>query len=104
MLVLFPAEVGWLGEGGGDVHDWREGRADEAHRIGLVNHVYERGELLDQAKAIAGVMVSKSKMGLRLTKDALNASLNICSFEDANKIEDGNQAFLIVSGMLEGSV
>lgn len=78
--------------------------AEEAYRIGLVNHVYERGELLDQARSIAQVMVSKSKMGLRLTKDALNASLNIGSLEDANKIEDRNQAFLIISGLVSGSL
>lgn len=78
--------------------------ADDAYRVGLVNHLYERGELLDQAKALAQDMASKSKMGLRLTKDALNASLNICSLEDANKMEDRNQAFLIVSGLAAGSL
>lgn len=121
--AIFCAQYINIGLGGADLGSsyflWRTvgwGRAaemcltgcrvgsDDAYRMGLVNHVYERGELLDQAKAMAQVMVSKSKMGLRLTKDALNASLNTCSLEDANKMEDRNQSFLIVSGLLEGSL
>ncbi len=121
--VVFCAQYINIGLGGADLGSsyflWRTigwGRAaemcltgsrvgaEDAYRIGLVNHVYEREDLLDRAREMAQIMVSKSKMGLRLTKDALNASLNICSLEDANKIEDRNQAFLIVSGLLEGSI
>jgi enoyl-CoA hydratase len=73
--------------------------AEEAYRIGLVNHLYEREELFDAALSLAQKMVSKSPMGLRLTKDAMNAGLNMSSLEDAIKIEDRNQAF-IMGGML----
>ncbi|MCJ7652327.1 MAG: hypothetical protein MUO75_01345 [Actinobacteria bacterium] len=44
---------------------------------------------------------SKSSPGLRLTRDAFNAALNAPSLEDANRMEDRNQAFVILSGLPE---
>jgi enoyl-CoA hydratase/carnithine racemase len=76
--------------------------AAEAYRIGLVNHVYSREDLFSAAMAMATSMVSKNKLGLRLTKDAFNAALNASSLEDATRMEDRNQVFLMVSGILEG--
>ncbi len=75
--------------------------ADEAYRIGLANHVYARDELISAARAMAQNLASKTRLGLRLTKDALNAGLNLSSLEDANKMEDRNQAFMIASGLME---
>ncbi|GAA0603898.1 enoyl-CoA hydratase [Sporichthya brevicatena] len=50
--------------------------ADEAHRLGMVNHVVPRPELdeftLDLARAIA----SKPSMGLKLAKQAVNQALD----------------------------
>ncbi|MBU1672580.1 MAG: enoyl-CoA hydratase/isomerase family protein, partial [Actinobacteria bacterium] len=62
--------------------------APEAWRIGLVNHLHTREELLPAAKAMAAVMCSKNKFGLRMTKDAFNAALNGSSLEDTNRMED----------------
>ena len=75
--------------------------ADEASRIGLANHLYSRDDLMPAALDMARTMVSKTKMGLRLTKEAMNAGLNICSLEDAVKVEDRNQAFLFLGGGLQ---
>jgi enoyl-CoA hydratase len=75
--------------------------AGEAFRIGLVNHVYSREELLPAARAMAAVMVGKTRLGLRLTKDAFNAALNGSSLEDANRMEDRNQAFFITGGLMQ---
>lgn len=77
--------------------------ADEAHRIGLVNHVHMREELLPTARATAAVMCSKNKLGLRHTKDAFNAALNGSSLEDANRMEDRNQALIIANAITEGT-
>jgi len=74
--------------------------AEEAYRIGLVNHLYPREKLMPAALEMAANMVGKTKMGLRLTKDALNAGLNLSSLEDTVKIEDRNQAFLFMSGLV----
>lgn len=76
--------------------------AAEAYRIGLVNHVHPREELLPDAKAMANVMCSKNKFGLRMTKDAFNAALNGSSLEDANRMENRNQALIIANGITEG--
>jgi enoyl-CoA hydratase/carnithine racemase len=75
--------------------------AEEAYRIGLANHLYSREELMPAALEMADNMVSKTRLGLRLTKEALNAGLNLSSLEDAVKVEDRNQAFLVLSGGLK---
>ena len=77
--------------------------ADEAYRIGLVNHVHSRDDLLPAAKAMAAVMCSKNKLGLRLTKDAFNAALNGSNLEDTNRMEDRNQALIITNAITEGA-
>jgi enoyl-CoA hydratase len=76
--------------------------AAEAYRIGLVNHVYTREDLFPAAMAMAASMCAKNKLGLRLTKDAFNAALNGSSLEDANRMEDRNQALIITNGITEG--
>jgi enoyl-CoA hydratase/carnithine racemase len=77
--------------------------AAEAYRIGLVNHVHSREDLLSAAMAMAATMCGKNRLGLRLTKDAFNAALNGLSLEDVNRMEDRNQAFIITGGMMEGA-
>ena len=77
--------------------------AEEAYRTGLVNHVHARDDLLPAAKGVAALMCSKNRFGLRLTKDALNAALNGSSLEDANRMEDRNQALIIANAMTEGA-
>jgi len=77
--------------------------AADAYRIGLVNHVHPRENLLPSAKAMAAVTCSKNKFGLRLTKDAFNAARNGSSLEDANRMEDRNQALIIANGITEGA-
>jgi enoyl-CoA hydratase len=51
--------------------------APDAYRIGLVNHVYPREDLFPAATAMATIMCSKNKLGLRFTKDAFNAALTV---------------------------
>ncbi|MFO7963781.1 MAG: enoyl-CoA hydratase/isomerase family protein [Desulfobacterales bacterium] len=73
----------------------RRVNCDEAHRIGLVNHVYPQGELMDKAMEMAGVMAAKSRSALYLTKEAFDSALNGISLEDAIKMENRNQALLM---------
>lgn len=42
--------------------------AEEAHRIGLANKVYEPEELMDKARELANKIMSKSPVGVRLAK------------------------------------
>lgn len=76
--------------------------ADEAHRMGLVQDVVEPEELLAAAEKMAKNLASKSPLGLRLTKEALNANASGASLEDAIRLEDRNQA-LCITKLTSGS-
>ncbi len=75
--------------------------AEEAYKIGLINSIHTKDNLFKAAIDMAKTMVSKSKMGLRLTKEVLNGGLNLTSLEDATKMEDRNQAYLVMGGMMQ---
>ncbi len=49
--------------------------ADEALRIGLVNHVVQPEELMDYVKGIAKKICSKGQLAVRLCKAAINAGM-----------------------------
>lgn len=51
--------------------------ANEALRIGLVNHVVEPGELLNYTKAIAKRIVAKAPVAVRLSKAAATAGIEV---------------------------
>ena len=65
--------------------------AKEADDNGFVLKVVKEEELLDAGKELANVMLAKSPLGLRMTKDALNLSLDAPSLETIIQIENRNQ-------------
>ncbi len=69
--------------------------ADEALRIGFLQSVVDESELIPQARSLAGRLAEKSPLGLRLTKEALDANTGGTSLEDAIRLEDRNQAMCI---------
>jgi len=76
--------------------------AEEAYRIGLVNHLYSSGELLERAMEMARRMAEKPPLALRMTKDAISIGLNSCSLRDTLRLEDRNQVLLIESLYMAG--
>jgi enoyl-CoA hydratase len=54
--------------------DWWS--ADEAHRLGMVNHVVPRAELQDFALSMANRIAEKPAFALKLTKQAVNTAQN----------------------------
>lgn len=48
--------------------------ADECHRIGLLNHVVEDAEVMNQALKIAETICKKGPLAIRVAKQALNQS------------------------------
>ena len=50
--------------------------AQEALRIGLVDEVVEHDRLLERAKELAGKIIEKPPLAVKLAKKALNASMN----------------------------
>jgi enoyl-CoA hydratase/carnithine racemase len=65
--------------------------ADEAARIGLVNRVLPAEELLDAAVALAAVIAANSSLGVRLTKQVVQANVDAPSLEAALELENRNQ-------------
>lgn len=65
--------------------------ADEAARIGLVNHLVPADALLGRAHAIAREMARNTAFGLRLTKEGLRLAIDAPSLEAALAIENRNQ-------------
>jgi len=70
--------------------------AEEAERIGLVCKVVPDEKLLDAGMELAETLLTKSPLGLRMTKQALNASLNSPSLETISELENRAQ---ILCGM-----
>jgi enoyl-CoA hydratase len=65
--------------------------AERAREVGLVSKVVPDDELEQEARALAQEMLQATPMGLRLTKECLNASLDAGSLEQAVAMEDRNQ-------------
>ena len=79
--------------------------AIEADRIGLVLKVIKGDEtkLLEAAMEIAENLLSKSPLGLRMTKEAINISLDSPSLETIMQIENRTQMLCSTSSdLLEG--
>jgi len=65
--------------------------AARAERLGLVSRVVRDADLPAAAQAMADDMLRNSPIGLRLTKECLNASLDAGSLEQVIAMEDRNQ-------------
>lgn len=65
--------------------------AARAERLGLVSRVVPDAELTQAAQTLADEMLRNSPLGLRLTKECLNASLDAGSLEQVIAMEDRNQ-------------
>ncbi|GGC74127.1 enoyl-CoA hydratase [Chelatococcus reniformis] len=57
--------------------------ADEAHRLGMVNHVVPRAELSAFVLDLAGRIAAKPSFALKLSKEAVNRSLDIMGQQSA---------------------
>jgi enoyl-CoA hydratase len=78
----------------------REIAAERALRVGLVSEVVADAELEAAGRALAGEMAATAPLGLRLTKDLLNASLAGGSLEQAIALEDRSQILCVANGDL----
>jgi enoyl-CoA hydratase/carnithine racemase len=69
--------------------------AERALRMGLVSEIVAAEKLLDAGLALAEDMLKAAPMGLRMTKEAINAEIDAPSLEAALAIEDRQQVILI---------
>ena len=78
--------------------------AEEALKIGLVSKIVEEDTLLDTGLDMAMDLLSKSPLGLRMTKDAINISMDVPSIETLIHLENTSQDVCGTSkDLLEGS-
>jgi len=80
------------------LYSGRKVKAVEAERIGLVNRVVPKEDLLETALAYARPMIAKSVGGLKLTKRVLDQNVDAPSLEAAVNLENRNQAIMVFSG------
>ncbi|EAW31844.1 Enoyl-CoA hydratase/isomerase [marine gamma proteobacterium HTCC2143] len=71
--------------------------AEEALQHRLVSKVVPDADLAKAADEMLTPMLAASKMGLRLTKDALNFSVDASSMEAAMAMEDRQQILLVLA-------
>lgn len=77
--------------------------AEEAEKIGLVSRIVEEEKLFDSAVELAEEMLKKSPLGLRMTKQAINLSLDSPSLETLIQLENRAQMLCSTSeDMMEG--
>lgn len=72
------------------LYSGREVNGEEAERIGLVIKVAEKEKLLETGMEIAKDLLSKSPLGLRMTKEAINLSLDSPSLENILQFENSS--------------
>lgn len=72
--------------------------AEEALRIGFILKIVEKDKLLEAALEIAEELLSKSPLGLRMTKQAINLTLDSPSLETMIQFENRGQ---VLSGSSE---
>ncbi len=82
----------------------KEVDADESNRIGLVSRVLPDDQILNEAIKIGKKMLTKSPMGLRFTKDALNVNIDAPSLESAIKFENQTQSVCFTSKDTEEAI
>lgn len=65
--------------------------AERAHELGLVSRVVPDDRLEEEARSWVADLLATSPLGLRLSKECLNASLDAGSMESVVAMEDRNQ-------------
>ena len=77
--------------------------ANESKKIGIVSKVCSESELLDEALKVAENFLEKSPLGLRMTKQAINATMDSPSLETITQIENITQMLCSTSpDIMEG--
>ena len=77
--------------------------AERASAVGLVSGVYGDDELTDAGRALAHEILANSPVGVRLTKECLNMSVDAGSLESVIAMEDRQQILVSTTGdMREG--
>jgi enoyl-CoA hydratase/carnithine racemase len=74
--------------------------AEEAISLGLVSRIVDEEHLFETSLELARTMNSKNPMGLRLTKEAINMSIDAGGLEQVLNLEDRSQTLLVARAKL----
>lgn len=86
--IIGPAAAAELAFTGGTID------AEEAYRLRLLNRVVEDGDVLAAAVELARRIAGNSPAGVRLSKRALQANLEVASYAAALELENRGQTLL----------
>jgi enoyl-CoA hydratase len=75
--------------------------AETAQKIGFVNYVVSPEDLIPKARELADKMITKSVLGLRMTKEAINQNIGSASLESALYLENRNQVLCLGARPIE---
>jgi enoyl-CoA hydratase/carnithine racemase len=70
--------------------------AEEAMQLGFASRLVPRERLLETARTIAETITTKNPLGVRMTKEAINVSIDAPGLEAALEMEDRNQVMLSI--------
>ena len=86
------------------LYSGREVRSKEAKEIGLILKIVNKDDLMDSALEIANDLLTKSPLGLRMTKQAINLTMDSPSLETILQLENTSIVLSFCSkDMNEGS-
>lgn len=68
--------------------------AQDAKELGFASRVVPKEKMLETAEELAKVMMTKNPLGIRMTKEAINANLDAASLEACLQMEDRNQMMI----------
>lgn len=93
---ILPRLVG-MGRASEILFTGRRVEVEEAERIGLVSKIVPAEALIQEAVALARIMLQKTPGGLFLTKRVLDSNASAPSLEAAIELENRNQTIMAVS-------
>ncbi len=76
--------------------------AEEAMNLGFASRIVEYKQLMDTAMELAKINTAKDPLAIRLTKEAINVNLDVGGLENALRLEDRNQALMIMHNLAMG--
>jgi len=77
--------------------------AEEAMQLGFASRLVSGEKMLETAQELAQTMASKTPLGLRMTKEAINVNIDAGGLEACLQMEDRNQMMVMYSLKLASS-
>jgi len=71
--------------------------AEDAMNLGFASRLVEKEKMMETAEELATIMVGKTPLALRMTKEAINVNMDCAGLEAALQMEDRNQMMVMYS-------